>query len=298
MLLAAMAVVAAVQMHVGPPTRIGADRGFDSNDIVINNVEYVQLPIRAIDARGHTVVGAGVRYELLGGDHLDISPKGVIACHERGDATVRASLVDLVSLITVHCRPVTRIRAASWIDLLPGDLPRTLTVEAIGADSKVVRELRGSVRVVDPKVANLDRGLLSPRAPGSSPLAISIGDAHLSVIVVVHELVSRFDKLVPAQRHVAMPLHIGLRDTLSFAAPAGTMWVKWMPRGGSATPPSITAEGPGFCHMDSEAFIRWLPKGEYGAYCYMSEGSRIRVSRGAEGPATLTGALLVERMVQ
>jgi hypothetical protein len=296
MLLAASAVVAAVQMHVGPPARIGADHGFDSNDIVINNVEYVQLPVRAIDARGHAVVGAGVHYELVGGDRLDLSSNGAVACHARGDATVRASLVDLVSLLTVHCRSVTQIRTTSWIDFLPNDSPRTLAVEAIGTDGEVVTDLRGSVRLIDSKVANLGRGLLSPRGPGSSPLAISIGDARLSAIVIVHELVSRFDNLMPAQRDVAMPLRIGAGDTLSFAAAAGTMWVKWMPRGGSATPPSITAEGPGFCHLDSEAFFRWLPKGENGAHCYMSAGARIRVSRGTDGASAPTGAPRIERM--
>lgn len=71
-----------------------------------------------------------------------------------------------------------------------------------------------------------------------------------------------------------------------------------MPRGGSLTPPAITAEGSGYCHVGSDAFARWLPAGEYGAYCDVSAGARIRVARSTVGPHELTGALLLERLPQ
>ncbi|MEP6495251.1 MAG: hypothetical protein ABJF01_21370 [bacterium] len=135
---------------------------------------------------------------------------------------VRAALASVASLVTVHCRPVTRIQTTWGNDFLSGDSPRRLPVDAIGEDGKVVTQLRGSVRVVDSNVATLERGLLTPRASGASPLVISIGDARVKVAVVVHELVERFDNLTPAQRHVAIPLRLALRDTLHFLVPAGT----------------------------------------------------------------------------
>jgi hypothetical protein len=296
LLITAAFVVAVPRLRVGPPARIAADRGFDANDIVINDWNFVQLPIGALDAHGHRVTKVGIRYERVSGDHIDVSRSGAVACHERDDAVVRASLNDLSSLVTVHCRPVTQIHTTAWHDFLPGDPPQFLLVEAIGGDGKVVKELRGSVRVVDTSVATLHRGLLTPHGVGSTRLAIAIGDAYVNIAVNVHEIVDRFDNLAPTQRNVAMRLRLARGDTLHLPVPAGAMWVKWMARGGAATHPSITAEGPGYCHMDSEAFIRWLPAGEYGAYCYVGDGTRIRVSRSGAGDSVLTGALLLERV--
>lgn len=294
----ATAGVAAVEMRVGPPARIAADRGFDANAIVINNVEYVQMPVRVVDARGHTVTAAAVHYAWVGGDRIDISPNGAVACHERADATLRASFADLVSAVTVHCRPITQIQTTSWIDFLQGDPPRALPFEAIGADGKVATELRGSMRVANSKVATMDRGILTPHGIGASGLTISIGDARVRVPVIVHQLVQRFDNLTPTQLHVAMPLRIALGDTLHLPVPAGTVWVKWLPRGGAVTPPSITAEGPGYCHVGGEPLEHWLPKNEFGAYCYVSAGARIRIARSTVGEPLITGALLLERMSQ
>lgn len=293
-LLVATSFVAAPLVLVGPPARITADRGFDANAIVINNYEFVQMPIRALDAHGHTVPKAGLRYERVSGDGIDISQGGAVSCQSRGDAIVRVSLNDLSSLVNVHCRPVVAIRTPGRYDFLPGDQPQSLRVEALGADGKVVQELRGFVRVLDTSVAMLDRGKLVPRAPGSSQLVISVGDARLRVAVAVHEIVDRFDNLAPAQRSVAMPLRLALGDTLRLPVAAGTMWVKWMSRDGATAHPSITAEGTGYCHMDSEAFVRWLPAGEYGAYCSFGDGARIRISRPNAGEAVLTGALLLD----
>lgn len=302
LLVTAASVVAAPQLLVGPPARIAADRGFDANDIVINNVDGVQMPIRALDAHGHTVTNAVIRYEQVSGDRIDIVQSGAVSCYTRGDAVVRASVNDVASLVTVHCRPVTEIHATAWYDFLPGDQPQLLRVEAVGADGNVVKELRGSVRVADTSVASLHRGLITPRSIGSSRLTIAIGERQVSVAVNVHEIVDRFDNLAPTQRNVAMPLRLGRGDTLHLPVPVGTMWVKWLPRGGSATHPAITAEGTGYCHMDSEAFIRWRPDGEYGAYCYVSDGARIRVARSSArsgaGDSLLTGALLLERMAR
>ncbi|HTE45240.1 MAG TPA: hypothetical protein VK636_08375 [Gemmatimonadaceae bacterium] len=296
LLAVAASVVAVPQFRVGPPALITADRGFDAKDIVINNVDVVQMPIRALDAHGHTVTNAGIRYERVSGDRIDILQTGAVSCRTRGDAVVRASLNDLASLATVHCRPVTGIRTMAWHDFLPGDQPQSLRVDIVDADGSIVKELRGSVRVSDTSVATLHRGLLTPRDVGSSRLTIAVGDAHVNVAVNVHEIVDRFDNLAPTQRNVAMRLHLARDDTLRLPVPAGTLWVKWMSRGGAATHPAITAEGPGYCHVDTEAITHWLPAGEYGAYCYVSDGARIRVAGGGAGDSVLTGALLLERM--
>jgi hypothetical protein len=106
--LAGTSIVAAVQLHIGPPARIDADRGFDAHDIVINNVKPTQMPIRALDARGHTVPNVGIRYERVSGDDIVLSHTGAISCGEHGDAVIRVAR-PYQSLITAH-RPVETIR--------------------------------------------------------------------------------------------------------------------------------------------------------------------------------------------
>jgi hypothetical protein len=291
--LAAAAVVTAVQLHIGPPARIEADRGFDTNDIVINNVKAMQMPIRALDARGHAVPNAGIRYERLDGDDIVVSQNGAISCRDRGDAVIRASLNDISSRITVHCRPVTQIRTQGWHDFLPGDGPHVVRVAVLDGDGKPVKELRGSVRVADTSIATLHRGFLTPHKTGTSRLTITIGNARTTVTIAVHEMVSRFDNLAPTQRSVAMRLRLAPGDTLHLPAPVGTVWVKWLSRDGSARHPELTAEGSGYCHNFNDALSEF-PRDEYGAYCELADGARIRVARpGKTGPA-LTGALLVD----
>ena len=296
-LLAAASIIAVPQIRVGPPARIAADRGFNANDIVINNVGVVQMPIRALDAHGHTIAKAGIRYERVSGDRIDILQNGAVSCDTRGDAVVRASLNDITTLVTVHCRPVTGIHTESWHDFLPGDQPQLLRVEAVGGDGRVVKELRGSVRVVDESIATLHRGLLAPRGVGSSYLRIAIGDAHVDIAVNVHEIVDRFGDLAPSQRNVAMRLRVARGDTLHIPVPAGTVWVKWKSGDDAATHPAITAEGPAYCHMDSEA-AHWRPADQYGGYCFFSDGARIRVARGSAGEPLVAGALLLARMAR
>src|SRR5262249_53116642 len=131
LLFIATSAFVARQLHIGPPARIAADRGFSTNDIVINNVGVVQMPIHALDARGHTVPRAGIRFERGSGAPSEMNASGAISCHSPGDAVVRASVGDVASLVSVHCRPVVVIRTSARHDFLPGDPPQALYVDAV-----------------------------------------------------------------------------------------------------------------------------------------------------------------------
>jgi hypothetical protein len=77
--------------------------------------------------------------------------------------------------------------------------------------------------------------------------------------------------------------------------PSGTVRVKWMSRDGSMRHPDLTAEGTGYCHNFSDA-LSPFPPGEYGAYCELADGARIRVARSSKRDSVITGALLLERL--
>lgn len=74
------------------------------------------------------------------------------------------------------------------------------------------------------------------------------------------------------------------------------MWVKWTSRDGSVSHADIPAEGSGYCHVGADAFNRWVPADEYGAYCVLADGARIRIARSKHSDPVMTGALLLERL--
>ena len=151
-----------------------------------------------------------------------------------------------------------------------------IRVAVVDGNGRVVKELRGSVRVMDTTVATLHRGFLTPHKAGLSRLTIAIGNTRANVTVAVHEMVGRFDSLGPTQRNVAMALRLAPGDTLHLSVPSGTVRVKWMSRDGSMRHPDLTAEGSG-CHNFSDALSPF--PGEYGAYCELADDARIRVAR-------------------
>jgi hypothetical protein len=160
---------------------------------------------------------------------------------------------------------VTDIQTQTLYDFLPGDPPQMMRVAVTGGGGGVtVEELRGSVRV--------------------------------SVAVVVHQMVDRFDALGSEQRHAAISLRLAPGDTLHFPVPAGLAWIEWMPRDGGTAHPQITAEGSGYCHVNSPVFRRWLPAGECAAYCDFAEGAGVRVARNGSDNPILAGALLIDRL--
>ncbi len=297
-LLAIAAGAAAMQLRDGPPARLLPDRAQEGDGIVINNILPVAMPMRVVDARGHTLDVHTVRYERVAGDQMTISQAGVLTCVSKGDATVRASLADLVSLINVHCRPVTEIDASSWMDFVPGDAPRAIPFVAIGVDNQAVGDLRGSMQIADSSIARLTNSTVTPRAIGTTMLTVTIGDKRTHIAVVVHEPVTRLDNLTPTQRNVAIMIGMPPHSRVEFPAPRGTMWVKYLPRDGGLTPPTIHFEGPGFCLDGDASRAHWLPTDEYGAYCFAGAGARIVVSRAESGTNSLRGALLIERVAQ
>jgi hypothetical protein len=90
------------------------------------------------------VTDAAIRYERFGGDAVQVTPSGAASCLSRGDAVVRASVGEVTSLVTVHCRPVWKIYATpARFDFLTGDAPQAIRVEAVDERAVLGRVKRG-----------------------------------------------------------------------------------------------------------------------------------------------------------
>ena len=289
----------AVLTRDGAPARLLAGPAGALDGIVVNKTRPVQLQMQVLDNAGHTLNADSVRFEWVSGAPLAISPLGVLACSGRGDATVRASLGAISTLVDVHCRPVREIRATTWIDFLAGDtMPRHLPFVAIGVDGLPVTELRGAARVFDASVATLEGASVRPKAAGQTAVVIEVGEQEARMMVVVHEVVRTFDHLRDDQRNVARRVRLARGDTVQWALPNGSFWLKYLPRHAGDAPPTITVAGEIGCSPGDGIRVYRMSLGEYGTYCFVQRGgsASVVVAHGATGAEWVEGTMAIERV--
>jgi hypothetical protein len=212
----------------GPPARLVVGSGLDSDGIVVNNVEPVQLSLRVLDAAGHRLKRADVRYQRMSGAPIPVSVRGVIKCTQRGDAIVRASLAALQSDFVIHCQPIRKLRSVGWGNFIVGDSATMLVVDAIGLDGQPVTRIAARLRVDDSTIATLDGdGRLRPLRPGDVSVEVDIGDRVTSAEVTIFEQVGTFEGLRPDQRWVVAPIHLTRGASLRWPLPTGRFFLSF-----------------------------------------------------------------------
>lgn len=288
---------AMVAFRDGPPARLVAGIGNPSEGIVLNTMRPVQLPMRAFDKRGHLLESRDVRYRWISGAPIAISSDGVVTCAERGDALVTASLGAVTTDLNLRCRPVSEIRASSWIDFMVGDGPRDLPFVAIGVDGLPVMQLRGTASIRDSSVATVVGTTIRPRALGQTAVVVDVGDRKAVMSVIVHERVASFVGLRPDQQFVAVPMRVAQGDTVHWALPPGAFWLKYLPRTSGDAPPTITVSGAITCSRGNglQAFRTQLDV--YVVYCLVrSGGASVDVAHGRFGAQIVEGSLALQRV--
>jgi hypothetical protein len=293
----------------GPPARLVVGAGLDSDGIVVNNVEPVQLSLRVLDAAGHRLKRADVRYQRMSGAPIPVSVRGVIKCTQRGDAIVRASLAALQSDFVIHCQPIRKLRSVGWGNFILGDSATTLAVDAIGLDGQPVTHIAARLRVDDSTIATLDGdGRLRPLRPGDVSVEVEIGDRVTSAEVTIFEQVRTFEGLRPDQRWVVAPVHLTRGASLRWPLPTGRFFLSFSAdpdrvaptRGfvglfGSSSiaqsPISMSVAGPIMC-----TYMPTLEPGVLDAYCLArGPGATVIIRAGPGGPNEIVGSLGLER---
>jgi hypothetical protein len=298
----------------GPPARLIAGGGSDSDGIVVNNFGPVQLSMRVLDAAGHRLERTDVRYQQVSGAPIPVSPRGAIKCTRRGDVIVRASLATLTRDFVVHCEPVRKIRDAGWGNFVIGDPAGALTVDAIGLDGKPVTRIAARLRVLDSTIATPDAsGRLRPLRPGHTSVDMEIGDRGARTEVTVFEPVRTFEGLRADQRWVVAPIRITRGASLRLPLPTGVYFLTFSADSSEAPPArgfaglgsgsSPTVQSPVNMSVAGLITCTRMPgvrPDVLGAYCVARTpgATLILTYSGAGGPNEIVGSLALEREEQ
>jgi hypothetical protein len=253
--------------------------------------------MRVLDDHGRSIENKPVRFARVSGAPIGVSSTGVVTCDQPGDAVVHASLGEIVTQLAIRCRPVKEIRASAWVDLVAGGEPSDLPFEAIGTDEQQVKELRGVARVVDTSIAVLNGLAVRPRSPGATMVSLEAGDSRSGIRVIVHEPVASFVGLRPEQRFVGIPVRLAQGDTVRWALPRGTFWLKYIPARLGEAPPTIVLRGSANCSNGNGLRVLFVSMDVFAKYCIaFGPDAVVEVAHGRVGAAVVEGFLALDRV--
>ncbi len=174
------------------PVRLAAGA---SDTIVINTTRPLWLNVNVVSLTNRLRPQSGVHYSFDGGDRLDISDDGHIACRERKDSRVRVAAGSMVARVTVLCRPIAAVLYSPGARLVTHAAPRQLPLVAVGFDTLPVPLSAPRTKLGSDSIAHLDGWTLTPRAPGVTWIDVSLGECVHTVEVAVDDSVSNAAQL-------------------------------------------------------------------------------------------------------
>ena len=249
--LALSVAAAAVLTRHGPPARLVVGANDSGDAVVVNYRTPIQLSTHALDAAGHVLDAAGVRYAWESGAPVPVTPAGVVTCARPGDAVVRAVLGPIATRFRLRCEPVAALRWRGGYDFVLGDTARALVVDAVGLDGRPVTRVVARVRVADSTVATLENtpeGVrIRPLRPGSTEVDVNVGGQWAPVPVTVYEPVESFRAIRPEQQAVAAPVRLAPGAALRWPLPTGLFWLAFAPDPAGRLRPALAVDGPVMC---------------------------------------------------
>ena len=274
---------------VGPPARLVAGR---TDTIVVNSRSTVTLPVRVLDAAGHELPVARLRYERVSGDSLRLSSRGQLTCDRRADAEIRVTLGALSTRFALRCRPIKGFRFVygDGRPMIAGGPPRDLQLVAVGIDDMPERMLAGTLRILDSSVAEL-RGLtVYPRTRGETMVELDLGECLWWIGVTVNE-------------RVTSPAGLRFADDIFLESPLRLVdgerrgWK--LPRGEYRVGLLTAVGGEAKLALNTTAMncVPWLTGGQdYHCVALAGAAVDVRNPRRAGGGGELYGELFVQRM--
>lgn len=224
----------------GPPARLV---GGTSDTVIINHRREVRIPVRVLDADGHTLPDSAVRYRWIGGDRFSISADGKVTCGHSADASVEASLGSVRTIMLVHCRPVKKIYIAGPVQFLLPDTAQELRMLVLDLDGKEIHLLKGTSDIGDTTVATLSGIRVIPKSPGATVGGVRFGNQSAGVGVHVYQRVSTLDALRHGMQFVGIPLRMPGGEVRSWHLPPGTWMLTMLPESDEATGLQMRIEG-------------------------------------------------------
>jgi hypothetical protein len=279
------------------PSRLRATARVGDDTVVINQVHLTKLSLSVLDQYGRLLRSdTAVRYQRISGDSVSLSSSGDVLCEKRSDAVVRAAFETLVKEFVLRCRPVARIEAPSWLDLVAGDSTRDLSFTARGPDDGVVTELRGAIVVENTSIVAAEGTTVRPKRSGSTIAVVEIGDAEVQIPIMVYRPVRSFVDNPAREELLAMHVKLARGDTVELPVPKAAFWVTYLPSDRGTAPPTIELRGDGLCTTGNGINLRRIEDGEYAKYCLTGSGARMMIAHGATGAETITGTVALRLM--
>ncbi|HTD59644.1 MAG TPA: hypothetical protein VK679_03275 [Gemmatimonadaceae bacterium] len=280
------------------PARLTVTARVDDDTVVINQTHLTKLINSSVrDQYGRLLRSdTAVRYQRISGDSLTLSSSGDVRCDRHGDAVVRAAFAMLAKVFVLRCRPVARIEAPTWLDLVAGDSTRELSFTARGPDGRAVTELRGAITVENASIVALEGAAVRPKRPGITIVVVEIGDAMAQIPIMVYRPVKSFVDNPSREDLLAMRVRLARGDTVELPVPKAAFWVTYLASDPHAAPPTIELRGDGVCTTGDGIRLRRIEDGKYAKYCLVGSRARMMIAHGTTGADTVTGTVAVRVM--
>jgi hypothetical protein len=276
------------------PTQLAAAGGPTNDTIVVNTTQPTRLNVSVLDQYGRLLpADTTVQFRLVSGA-VALSSAGETTCARREDALVRAAYGGLIREFILHCRPVLSLESPSWIDLAVGDRPRDLSFVARGPDGTPVTELRGTVTVGNPSVAQIVGTTIRARQPGTTVAVVDVGNRETKIAVQVYRLVTSFVDNPAHERLLGMRVRLARGDTIVVPVPKAAFWVKYFPAEPGSIPPTIEVRGNGTCTTGDGLHVKRVEEDEYAKYCLVYDGASLMIAHGATGADVVNGTVALE----
>ncbi len=237
----------------GPPLQLVVGFG---DTVVVHNVVPIQLSTQVLDAAGHVLPNAGVRFEWTSEADVPLTERGVVTCTHAIDATLRASLGALSKSVVVRCRPVHDLFGGGPVNLVLGDPPYDLWFEAVDATGRPVRLWTAVLTVDDTTIVTREGWRIRARSPGVTGVNLYVGDSWTNWYVQVFQPVLTLDSIRPGQ-HLAVPVRLAAGEQRSWHIPSSreNFGVHVLPAGDTLRVPRLEIVG-GYC-IDKTLWSQW-----------------------------------------
>lgn len=162
-----------------------------SRDFVLYGNEPFELAVRVIDRFGSIRPKRELKMRVVAGSVVQVrAQNNEVICNRAGAAHVELRAGTLRESITVTCRPITALRWPRTVEMMVGDPPQPVVVQAVLAsgEEQVMRPLSLTTRNED--VARMRGDSVVAVSPGSTSLDAELGGRSVRLGVFVSAVIA------------------------------------------------------------------------------------------------------------
>jgi hypothetical protein len=186
-LIAASTLLGALSCQRPDAARIELAR----RDFELYGREPFELPVRVIDRDGSVRPKRELHMQVVLGSVVHVLPENnAVVCDRAGAAQVELGSGALRETVTITCRPITSLRWPRIIEMMVGDPPRPVAVQADfgSGEEAVMRPLSLTTR--NEAIARMRGDSVVAVSPGSTTLDVELGGRSVRLGVFVSAVIA------------------------------------------------------------------------------------------------------------